>query len=100
MQRIDWFIWNPSNCECECDVGEYLDCENCKCRIRLVDKLVEECTENVEEVNLAGITSTDLLSVKNENKHKCSSVHCVIFNNLYNQHWNWYLFCLPKIHES
>ena len=30
------FIWNPSNCECECDkscdIGEYLDYENCKCR--------------------------------------------------------------------
>ena len=30
------FIWNTSNCECECDkacgVGEYLDYENCKCR--------------------------------------------------------------------
>ena len=30
------FIWNPSNCECECDkacnVGEYLDHENCECR--------------------------------------------------------------------
>ena len=51
------FIWNPSNCECEydklCDVAEYLDYENCKCRKKLVDKLVEECTENVEEVKLA-----------------------------------------------
>ena len=30
------FIWNPSNCECECDkncdIDEYLDYENCKCR--------------------------------------------------------------------
>ena len=30
------FIWNPSNCECECDkscdIGEYLNYENCKCR--------------------------------------------------------------------
>ena len=30
------FIWNPSNCECECDkacdVGEYLDYGNCKCK--------------------------------------------------------------------
>ena len=30
------FIWNPSNCECECDkscdIGEYLDHENCKCK--------------------------------------------------------------------
>ena len=30
------FIWNPSNCECECDkscdVGEYLDYSDCKCK--------------------------------------------------------------------
>ena len=30
------FIWNPSNCECECDkscdIGEYLDYSNSKCR--------------------------------------------------------------------
>ena len=34
------FIWNPSNCEFECDescaVGEYLDYENCKFRKKLV----------------------------------------------------------------
>ena len=45
------FIWNPSNCECECnkscDLDEYLDCENCKCRKEIVDKLVKECTESV-----------------------------------------------------
>ena len=53
------FIWIASNCECECDklcdVGDYLDYENCKCRNKLVDKLVEECTENIEEVKLAKI---------------------------------------------
>ena len=52
-------IWNPSNCECECDtscdVGQYLDYENCKCRKKLVDKLVEECTENIDEVKIAGM---------------------------------------------
>ena len=46
------FIWNPSNCECECDkscnVREYLDYENCKCRKRLIDKLVKECSENID----------------------------------------------------
>ena len=42
------FIWNPGNCEC--DIGEYLDYENCKCRKKLVDKLVEECTENIDKV--------------------------------------------------
>ena len=39
--------------ECEydklCDTGEYLDYENGKCRKKLVDKLVEEYTENVDE---------------------------------------------------
>ena len=47
------FIWNHSNCECECDkscdFGEYLDYENCKCRKRLVNKLGDECNENIEE---------------------------------------------------
>ena len=63
------FIWNPSNCECECDkscdIGKYLDYENCKCRKILVDKLVEKCSENVEEAKLAKITSTE-----DENKHE------------------------------
>ena len=46
------FIWNPSNCDCECDkscdVGEYLDYHNCKCIKKIVDKLVEECSENID----------------------------------------------------
>ena len=50
---------NPNNCECECDkscdVGEYSDYENCKCRKSLVDKLVEECGENIDEAKLAEI---------------------------------------------
>ena len=65
------FFWNPSNCECEydkaCDVGEYLDYEHCKCRRKLVDKLVDKCTETVREVKLARITLTE-----NENSYKCS----------------------------
>ena len=50
------YIWNPNNCKCErdksCDFGEYLDYENCKCRKRLEDKLIEECNENIEETSL------------------------------------------------
>ena len=53
------YTWNPSNCECECDkscdVGEYLDYENCKCTKRLVDKLVEECSDNIDEAKLTEI---------------------------------------------
>ena len=36
-------------------VGEYLGYQNCEFRKRLVHKLVEKYTENVEKVNLAGI---------------------------------------------
>ena len=65
------FIWDPSNCECDksCDIGEYLGYSNCKCRKKLVDKLIEKCTENIEETRL------------DENKHNCSSctVYIVLF---------------------
>ena len=78
------FIWKPSNCECECvkacDVSEFLDYENCKCRKRLIDKLVDECAETVEEVKLAKITLA-----KNENKYKCNSctLYIVLFSILF-----------------
>ena len=64
------YIWNPSNCECECDksrdIGEYLDCENCNCRKKLVDKLVDECTENIDEE----------VKILDKNKDKCNS--CIL----------------------
>ena len=78
------FIWNPSNCECKCDkscdIGEYLDYWNCKCRKKLVNKLIEECTENIQETKLVEKTSA-----KNENKHKCSScaVYIVLFSIIF-----------------
>ena len=60
-------------CECECDkscdIGEYLDYSNCKCRKKLVDKLVEECSDNIEK--------TKLHSAEKENKHKYSS--CIVY---------------------
>ena len=66
------FIWNPSNRECECDkssdIGEYLDYENCYCRKKLFDKLIEEGTESIDEVEITEITEAE-----NEHEKKCSS---------------------------
>ena len=96
------FIWNPSNCECECDkscnTGEYLDYSNCKCRKRLIDKLNEECTESIEE--------TILIKTLAENEHICSA--CTVYRMLFwiffvlfiKKRWNWYLFYLLQILES
>ena len=73
------FIWNPSNCECECnkscDVGEYLVYKNCKCRKRIIDKLVEKCSENVYENETLDIISLDAIPL-NVYKKMCSS--CMI----------------------
>ena len=49
-------VWNPSICECECDkscnIDKYLDYSDCKCKKKLIDPLVEECTENINETSL------------------------------------------------
>ena len=50
---------------------KYLDYENCKCRKKIVDKLVDKCTETVEEVKLA----------ENENSYKCTS--CTVYTVLF-----------------
>ena len=74
------FIWNLISWECECDktcgVDEYLNYENLKCRKKLVDRLVDECTETVEEVKLVKITLAE-----NENSYKCSS--CTVYTALF-----------------
>ena len=79
------FIWNPSNCECECDkscdVGEYLDFENFKCGKRTIDKLVEECSENTDGNEMLYNETLDVISLNaiplNVYKKVCSS--CAIY---------------------
>ena len=38
-------MWNPRTCTCECDkycvTRKYLDCDNCACRKKLIDYLIE-----------------------------------------------------------
>ena len=72
------YIWNPSNCEFECDkscnVGEYSDYENCKCRKSLNDKLVEKCSEDIDGNEMSiqvlhNIHSTISHSFCNNNRH-------------------------------
>ena len=71
------YIWNPSNWECECDksydVGGYLDYENFKRRKRLVDKLTEERTENIDEAKLARIAL-----LEHGSECVCSYTVCIV----------------------
>ena len=36
-------------CECDklCNIAEYLDYKNCRSRKKTIDKLIEECSENI-----------------------------------------------------
>ena len=76
---VKGYVWNPSNCDCECDkscsIGEYLDYSSCKCTKELVDLLLEECTENINETKLVNIT------VENKNNDRCHS--CVVYKVLF-----------------
>ena len=73
------FVLNPSNCECECDkscnIGEYLDYSSCKCRKKLIDPLLEECTENINDTELVNITVEN----KDNDRFRSYVVYKVLF---------------------
>ena len=65
--RCEWKeLIDKGVCDKSCDVGEYLDYENCKCRKKLVDKLADECVENIDEVKIVS-----------KSKNKCNS--CILY---------------------
>ena len=47
------YMWNPSTCQCQCDMwcepGQYLDYENCLCKNKLIGRVIEECTNVINE---------------------------------------------------
>ena len=46
-------MWNPSTCECQCNIWckpeQYLDHKNCICKNKLICRLIEECTSIINE---------------------------------------------------
>ena len=78
------FIWNPSNSECECDkscdIGEYLDYKNCKCRKKITDKLVEECTENTDGKKKLYNETLDIISSRDNKTFDSCIVYIILFS--------------------
>ena len=58
---------------------EYLDSENCKCRKKLVDRLVEECSENIDEVKIAEMA---LFELRNDCKSSCTTYVVLVVINI------------------
>ena len=90
------FIWNPSNCECECDescdIGEYLDYKNCRCRKIIIDKLVEECSENIDGNEMLYNETFDVIPLS-DNKTSNSCVVYILFSVLIiNISWAIYVY--------
>ena len=64
------YIFNPSICKCECDkscnTSRYLDYLDCKCKKKIIDLIVEKCTEyDDDQTKLVNMTVT-----KNDNQTK------------------------------
>ena len=83
------YVWNSSSCECECDkscnIDEYFDYSSCKWRKKLIDPLVEECTENINEAELVKITLD-----KSEDRWNSYVVYRSLF-------WTFFIFFLISI---
>ena len=78
------FIWNPSNCECECDkacdIEEYLDYKNFRCRKKIIDKLVEECSENIDGNEILYNETLDNISPSDNKTSDSCVVHKTLFS--------------------
>ena len=85
-------------CDISYDIGEYLDYSNCKFRKKLVDTLIEQCTENIDVVKIDNENENE-----NENKYsfcKVCIVCIVLFSvilaisigiGIYFVYYHWYL---------
>ena len=78
------FIWNPSNCECECDkscdIGEYLDYENCKYRKKIIHKLVEEWNKYIEGNKMLYNETLDIISSRDNKTSNSRILYIILFS--------------------
>ena len=77
-------IWNPSNCECECDklcdIGEYLDYKNGRSRKKITDKLVQECSENIDGNEVLYNETLDIISSSGNKMSDYCAVYIISFS--------------------
>ena len=104
------FIFNPSNCKCECDkscnTGQYLDYSDCKCTKNLIDPLIEKCTKNDDDktkiVNtiVKNDDKTKIVKTTVENKNSSCKVYIISMTisftiltviTIYFIYYNWFL---------
>ena len=57
------YTWNPSTCECQCDMwcklGQYLDHKNYACKNKLIGRIIGECTSVINETMMNNLDNKD-----------------------------------------
>ena len=74
----DLFGYLVIECQCDksCDIGEYLDDKNSKCRKKIIGKLVEECSENINGNEMIYNETLNIISSSDNNK---TSDSCIVY---------------------
>ena len=75
-----------------CDVGEYLDYKNGKCRNKLVEELVEECSENNDGNKMLMHNETLDVIPLNDYKKNMYFLHntpSIIYCIFHKKHMHW-----------
>ena len=100
------YIFSPSNCKCECDkscnTSQYLDYLDCKCKNKIIDLIVEKCTEydnKTKIVNKADNKTDNKIIVTKTVKNSCKAyiiltlISIVISSvyTIYFVYYNWFL---------
>ena len=74
--RDKGFIFNTSDCKCECDksfnTSQYLDYLDCKCKKKIIDLIIEKCTEyDDDKTKLVNITDNKTKIVNKTVENSC-----------------------------
>ena len=65
------------------DIGEYLHYKNCRCRKKIIDKLVEECSENIDGNEMLYNETLDIISSSYNNKKSGSCFAYIILFSVF-----------------
>ena len=102
------YIFNPSNCKCEhdksCHTSQYLDYLDCKCKKKIIDLIVEECTEyddnKTKLVNKTVAKTDNQTKIVNKTvKNSCKAyivltIASIVISTVYTiyfVYYNWFL---------
>ena len=97
---------NPSNCKCECDkscnTSQYLDYLDCKCKKKIIDLIVEKCTEYDNKTKIVNKTDnkTDSKIIATKTVKNSCKVYIILtlisiaisaVYAIYFVYYNWFL---------